>query len=100
MTTAFVRTPPTSTYIVAFVISDFAYISNNDSEAITQRAYARPNGIDKSHLIFDVGVQMIEELGNYFGVNYSLPKIDQVGIPDFRHGAMENWGCVSYRLDI
>lgn len=97
VTTEFEQTPPISTYIVAFMVSDFVSISNPES-TIPQRAFARSNIVNSSEFILDVGNQMIDELVNYFGVNYSLPKLDQVGIPNFRYGAMENWGLVKYRL--
>ncbi|MEO3926127.1 aminopeptidase N [Micromonosporaceae bacterium B7E4] len=31
-----------------------------------------------------------------FGVRYPLPKYDQVWVPDFNAGAMENFGCVTH----
>lgn len=96
VTTEFEKTPPISTYIVAFMVSDFSYISNPES-TIPQRAFARSNIVNSSEFILDVGNQMLDELVNYFGVNYSLPKLDQVGIPNFRYGGMENWGIVKYR---
>ena len=34
---------------------------------------------------------------NYFGIKYPMPKLDMVAIPDFEAGAMENFGCITYR---
>ncbi len=80
------------------MVSNFTYLSDSNT-TIPQRAFARSNIIDGSEFILDVGNQMLDALVNYFGVNYSLPKLDQVGIPNFRYGAMENWGLVKYRED-
>jgi aminopeptidase N len=33
----------------------------------------------------------------YFGIKYTLPKIDIVAVPDFGFNAMENWGMVTFR---
>ena len=34
---------------------------------------------------------------NYFGIEYPFRKYDQVFVPEFNFGAMENVGCVTYR---
>ena len=34
----------------------------------------------------------------YFGMPYSLPKLDIVALPVLAPNAMENWGLVTFRL--
>lgn len=84
-----------STYLVAFIISDFEYVESNKYD-LKQRVYARPNGIQFADFGLASGVEILNALQVYTGVVYDLPKMDQVAVPD-RSGAMENWGLVTYR---
>ena len=34
---------------------------------------------------------------DFFHIPYPLKKLDLLPIPDFAAGAMENWGCVTFR---
>lgn len=83
-----------STYLVAFVVSDFASIQNTNG---TYRVWSRPNAITQSQYAFDIGIIELAALEADTNITYTLPKMDQISIPDFSAGAMENWGLVTYR---
>ena len=46
--------------------------------------------------LFLVTRQGFDFFHDQFGVRYPLPKYDQLWVPDFNAGAMENFGCVTH----
>lgn len=93
MDTIFEDTLPMQTYLLAFVISDYGFVENKGSNP-PQRVYARNEAIEQHEVDFalDVGVKLLSALEEHFSINYTLPKMDQVAVPDFFYGAMEHWG--------
>ncbi|XP_053604250.1 membrane alanyl aminopeptidase-like [Plodia interpunctella] len=93
----FYTTPIMPTYLVAFIISEFDVRSTDDSFGV----YTRPEALNQTQFAFDFGENVVNQLGNYFGIDYYSSnehlKLDHVALPDFRAGAMENWGLVTYR---
>lgn len=94
--TTFDTTPYMSTYLVAFVVSDFTNITKDNV-----RVWAKPTveEVDKEFALKH-GVKVLEELKVFTGIDYKdqeMTKMDQIAIPDFVAGAMENWGLVTYR---
>lgn len=86
--------------MIAFIVSDFEYLESSDlSRRVHQRVFSRPNAVHLSELVLEAGEEILDELEDFIGVDYSLPKMDQAGIPDFSAGAMENWGLVTYRFE-
>ena len=45
----------------------------------------------------NIAVKAVEFFTEFFGLPYTLPKIDLVAVPDFYIGAMENWGLLTFR---
>uniref|UniRef100_A0A8C4NSR4 Aminopeptidase n=1 Tax=Dicentrarchus labrax TaxID=13489 RepID=A0A8C4NSR4_DICLA len=76
-----------STYLVAYIVSDFLSIS----------VYAVPEKIDQTAFALDAAVKLLDFYDDYFDIPYPLPKQDLAAIPDFQSGAMENWGLTTYR---
>ncbi|XP_078463561.1 glutamyl aminopeptidase isoform X2 [Lampetra planeri] len=95
--TRFARSVPMSTYLVCFAVHQFIFVERISSRGVPLRVYVQPEqkvtaefAANATHVIFDY-------FESYFGMNYSLPKLDQIAIPDFGTGAMENWGLITYR---
>ncbi|CAG2061684.1 unnamed protein product, partial [Timema podura] len=91
----FQETPmPISTYLIAFVVSDFVNLSSSDGFYST---WQRADAISQAQYSIDVSPLIMKSLENFTELDYFLPKMDQVAVPDFSAGAMENWGLVTYR---
>lgn len=79
--TIFKETPSIQTYLLAFLISPFTYVSNSDSR-VEQRIYAKPSSIDNGEADFAIGVvrSVLEKCEEHFGVDYPLTKMDHAAI--------------------
>ncbi|XP_069481390.1 aminopeptidase Ey-like [Ambystoma mexicanum] len=96
--TTFERTPKMSTYLLAFVVSDFEKVEQVDS-GVQIQIWGRKAAILDGHGAYALNVtgRILRFLESYFNATYPLPKSDQVALPDFGAGAMENWGLITYR---
>ncbi|KAL1923805.1 uncharacterized protein VTP21DRAFT_8785 [Calcarisporiella thermophila] len=102
----FARTPVMSTYLVAFIVGELEYIETtttgepNGGQPVLCRVYTPPGLKEHGQFALDIGCKALEIFAQTFGTPYPLPKYDQVAIPDFESGAMENWGLVTYRTNL
>lgn len=98
LVTSFETTPKMSSYLVAFVVGDLQKMSGKTDSGVEVNVYATPAQPAASlDFALEHAIKTIEFFNDYFGVPYPLPKSDQVALPDFSNGAMENWGLVTYR---
>jgi len=98
-TTKFGKTVKMSTYLVAFIVCDFAYKENitGIGHNITMRVYSSPPQVNNTDYGLRLGTEMMTYLEEFFGVVYPMPKLDFVAIPDYGSGATEHWGVITYR---
>ncbi|KAF2365598.1 Peptidase M1 membrane alanine aminopeptidase N-terminal [Trinorchestia longiramus] len=88
---------PMSTYLVAFVVSDFEHINSTANNNTLFRVWARKSAIDQAEYAKQIGPDITTYFENYFSIPFPLPKQDMIALPDFSAGAMENWGLITYR---
>jgi aminopeptidase N len=85
-----------STYLVAFLVGDFK-CSKGSSDGTLIRVCATPDKAKLTKFALKEAENTLHYYNDYFGIKYPMPKLDMVGIPDFEAGAMENFGCITYR---
>ncbi|XP_012268487.2 aminopeptidase N isoform X2 [Athalia rosae] len=88
------RSVPMSTYLVAFVVSDFATMTSKDGKV---SVWARSEALDQSLYSLEIAPKILKYFEDYFRIEFPLPKMDMIALPDFSAGAMENWGLITYR---
>lgn len=93
----FDKTPVMSTYLLAFVVGKLKYCETNGFR-VPVRVYCTPDE-DEKHGMYsaELAARTLAFYEKEFGIDYPLPKMDMIGIPDYAAGAMENWGLVTYK---
>jgi len=95
-TIVFATTPKMSSYLVAWLVGDFK-CSEGRSEGIPIRVCATPDKVGLTRFALGEAKQVLHDYNQYFGIRYPLAKLDLVSVPDFEAGAMENFGCITFR---
>ncbi len=96
--TTFETTPVMSTYLLAFVTGEMQSQEAKTKDGTIMRTWstvAQP--VEFLKYANDEAVKILEFFTEYFQTPFPLKKCDQVALPDFESGAMENWGLITYR---
>lgn len=98
LVTNFETTPKMSTYLLAFAVGEMQFKETKTKSGVSVRTYATPAQVPESlDFAMQHAADTIDFFDDYFGIAYPLPKCDQIALPDFSSGAMENWGLITYR---
>lgn len=98
LVTKFDTTPRMSSYLLAWVVGDLHKKSATTKDGVEVNVWAtRAHAPSSLTFALETATKTIEFYNEYFDTPYPLPKCDQVALPDFSSGAMENWGLVTYR---
>ncbi|GEK80814.1 aminopeptidase N [Agrococcus baldri] len=101
-TWAFEPTPRISSYITALVAGPYSVerseLTSSDGRTIPLGIFCRASlaeHLDADYL-FDITRKGFAFFEQQFGVAYPFDKYDQLFVPEFNAGAMENAGCVTF----
>lgn len=94
----FATTARMSTYLLAFAFGALHGKQTQTANGTLVGVYST-QAHDKSELDFALAIasQTIAFFEDYFQTSYPLPVSNQLALPDFSAGAMENWGLITYR---
>ena len=104
-TFAFAPTEPMSSYVTAIVAGPYVgatdeYVAG-DGRIVPLGVYCRKSLVEHmdSEEILDLTKRGFAYYEDLFATPYAFTKYDQIFVPEFNAGAMENAGCVTHRDD-
>src|ERR1700689_1936386 len=93
----FPTTPPMPTYITAVAAGPY-YVVRDEHDGIPLGVFCRQSlaaYLDPAEIL-EVTRQGFDFYHSSFGIKYPFGKYDQLFVPEFKEGAMENAGCVTF----
>jgi aminopeptidase N len=100
---SFERSPVMSTYLLAWAVGDFEYVEaftdrEYNGRKLPVRVYTTRGLKEQGRWALEHAPKVIDYFSEQFEIDYPLPKSDILAVHEFTHGAMENWGLVTYRM--
>ncbi len=92
----FHRTPKMSSYLLYLGVGKFERKSSRYKK-IDFGVVTVPGKSKDAVMALEFGKKFLAFYESYFGVDFPLPKMDLIAVPDFAAGAMENWGAITFR---
>jgi aminopeptidase N len=95
----FPRTKPFSTYLVSLIAGPYVHVESEHRRVplgLYGRASMRAELERSADEIFEITGQGMDYYADLFGQPYPFEKYDQLFVPEFNAGAMENVGAVTF----
>ena len=96
----FAPTKIMSSYLVALVIGDLASTDEKSVNGVPLKVWAMRGKEQMGTFALDYTARLLPWYEDYFGTPYNYDKYDQVAVPGFAAGAMENSGLVLFRQEL
>ncbi|RZF47936.1 hypothetical protein LSTR_LSTR008740 [Laodelphax striatellus] len=99
----FASYPNMPTYLIGWIVYDPETFTFQEAskDGIDYKVWAQKKYSSQTKFALDVAPVLLNSLSKYTGLPYKidgkLEKMDQIAVPDFDAGAMENWVLVTYR---
>ncbi|ODQ81228.1 hypothetical protein BABINDRAFT_33484 [Babjeviella inositovora NRRL Y-12698] len=98
----FETTPIVSTYLVAWAMGDFECIETTTAELyngkpLPVRVFTTKGIVEQGRFALEMTAKTLDFFSQKFEIPYALPKVDLIAVHEFSHGAMENWGLITFR---
>ena len=85
-----------SSYLVALTVGDWKCAARLRGRHQARRLHRSRQG-ESGPFPLEATKAILHYYNDYYGIKYPLAKLDQIAVPDFQAGAMENWGAIIYR---
>lgn len=94
----FDTTPRVSTYLYALAAGPYKCFEDFDPMYTPQRVFVRESLVEnlRHDLIMGITKTTLDLYQKTYGCRYPFSKVDHVMCPDYKYGAMENVGCITY----
>jgi puromycin-sensitive aminopeptidase len=96
----FAPTKIMSSYLAALVIGDLASTDEKTVNGVPLKVWAMRGKEQMGTFALDYTARLLPWYEEYFGAPYHYDKYDQVAVPGFAAGAMENSGLVLFRQEL
>ena len=99
-THAFAATAKMSTYLLAVTVGHFEQGASGTVAGVPCRIWAGRGKGAQTQFALDITARVLPWYIDYFQAPYAYHKLDQVAVPGFDAGAMENSGAIFYRQSL